>query len=143
MERTGTRVAINRQQKLAWLLLASAGLASVLLGRWLLLGGAGARADVLGPAWWLFLVGAFLFLRRDGSVAADERDRAIQAQGARAGYAALALMLMVASVLAEEHADFVAARGGAWLGSFLAWLVCLSLSVHAAVMLWHYRYGCR
>ncbi len=52
-------------------------------------------------------------------------------------------MLMVASVLAEEHADFVAARGGAWLGSFLVWLVGLSLSVHAAVMLWHYRYGCR
>jgi len=135
MERTGTRVAMDRQPALAWLLLASAGLASVLLGRWL--------PDVLAPAWWLLLVGAFLFLRGDGKVVADERDRAIQAHGARAGYAALALMLVVVSVLAEDHADFVAARGGAWLGSFLVWLVCLSLSVHAAVMLWHYRHDRR
>ena len=142
MERTGTRVAMDRQPALAWLLLASAGLASVLLGRWLLAGG-GGQADVLAPAWWLLLVGAFLFLRRDGKVVADERDRAIQAHGARAGYAALALMLVVVSVLAEDQADFVAVRGGAWMGSFLVWLVCLSLSVHAAAMLWHYRHDRR
>ena len=37
--------AMNRQQTLAWLLLASAGLASVLLGRWLLAGGYRRVAD--------------------------------------------------------------------------------------------------
>lgn len=130
--------AMNRHEKTAWLLLAASGLAAGLLGWTLFFGDDGPETKVIGPAWWLFLVGYVFFIRRDRTLAVDERDQAIQAHGARAGYAALMLMLVVASVVVEGFGGFVASRTGHWLGNFLFWLVCISMSVHAAVMVWHY-----
>lgn len=130
--------AMNRHEKTAWLLLAAFSLAAGLLGWKLFFANDGLEPEVIGPAWWLFVIGYFFFIRKDNTVAADERDQVIQARGVRAGYAALMLMLMVVSVLAEGFGDFVASRTGDWLGSFLVWLVCISMSLHAAVMVWHY-----
>jgi hypothetical protein len=130
--------AMNRHEKTAWLLLAASGLAAGLLGWTLFFADDGPETKVIGPAWWLFLVGYVFFIRRDRTLAADERDKAIQAHGARAGYAALMLMLVVASVVVEGFGGFVASRTGHWLGNFLFWLVCILMSLHAAVMVWHY-----
>ena len=138
MKAGGMFAAMNRHEKMAWLLLAAFGLAAGLLGWTLFFADDGPETKVTGPAWWLFLIGYVFVVRKDRTVAADERDQAIQAHGVRAGYTALALMLVVVSVLAEGYGDVVASRTGYWLGNFLVWLVCLSVGLHAAVMVWHY-----
>ncbi len=130
--------AMSRQEKTAWLLLAAFGLSAGLVGWRLFFSDAALEKNVVYPAWYLFWTGYFFFIRKDRTVAADERDRIIQAHGVRAGYTALALMLVVVSVLAEGYGEFVASRTGYWLANFLVWLVCLSVSLHAAVMVWHY-----
>ncbi|MBN8799971.1 MAG: hypothetical protein J0H45_11585, partial [Stenotrophomonas nitritireducens] len=92
--------AMSRQEKTAWLLLAAFGLSAGLVGWRLFFSDAALEKNVVYPAWYLFWVGYFFFIRKDRTVAADERDRIIQAHGVRAGYTALALMLVVVSVLA-------------------------------------------
>lgn len=130
--------AMNRHEKTAWLVLAAFGLSAGLVGWRLFFSNGGLEKNVGYQAWLLFWVGYFFFIRKDRTLVADERDRIIQAQGMRVGYIALMLMLVVVSVLAEGYGDFVASRTGYWLGNFLVWLICISLSLHAAVIVWHY-----
>lgn len=132
--------AMSRNEKMAWLLLVVSGVSVVQIG-WRLFSTAGAMEKSTGYYfWYLFWVGYFLFIRKDKTLPMDERDRVIQAQGGRAGYVALMLMLLVVSVLVDTggYRDFVASCTGYWLAEFLLWLIFLSVGLQAMVMVWHY-----
>ncbi len=136
--------AMNKQEALSWLALVLAGIGSLYLALRLFTGdGAGvdgSTARTASRGLIVFFVVWLLMRRRDRTPLIDERDRVIAARRAEAGYAALCMMLLlVATVLGlDGWRDVVATRSAAWLESIVMLMLLVSLTVHAAVGVWHY-----
>lgn len=138
------RFAMSKQEASSWLALAPCGIGSVYLPMRLFTGdGAGVDGDTARNAsrgLIVFVVAWLLLRRRDATPLADERDRTIAARRMQAGDMALLLMLLLVATLLglDGRRDAITARPAAWLESVVMLMLLASLTVHAAVGVWHY-----
>ena len=131
---------MGKHEKKAWLELVVFGLVSGWLCWRLFFAMGDMEQHFVGYFGWPLLLGYLFISRRDRTPTMDERDKTIHARGNEAGYAALALMLVVLSLLMREegYREFLTTRSGNWLAAFLIWLAIGSGAIQAGVMVWHH-----
>lgn len=135
---------MSKQEALSWLGLLLFGAGSLYLVLCLFSGdGVGIDNDTArtaSRAGAVFFVVSMLIRRRDRTPLIDERDRVIAARRTEAGYAALCLtLLFVATLLGlEGWREAIVAHSAAWLESVVMLMLLASLTMHAAVGVWHY-----